>query len=74
MKQKRNISFEEVKLAIDKKEFTITKNPKTGRENQYLIVFKHNNYPYICPFIIESDWTLFLKTIYPDRKYKNFIN
>lgn len=39
LKQKRNISFEEVKLAIDKKEFTITKNPKTGRENQYLIVF-----------------------------------
>lgn len=74
LNKKRNISFKLVIQAIDDKKFRIIKSPKPGRENQYLIIFNHNNYPHVCPFVIENNWTFFLKTIYPDRNYKNFIN
>jgi hypothetical protein len=72
LKTKRNVSFEDVINAIEKWDVRFAPNPKSWRENQWLIIFKHNDYPHVCPYVIE-EWWIFLKTIYPDRDYKDFI-
>lgn len=72
LKAKRNVSFEDVITAIKYWQAKYTPNPKLWRENQGLIIFIHNNYPHICPYVLQ-EWWIFLKTIYPDRDYKNFI-
>lgn len=72
LQRTRNISFEDVIDAIDNHEVRYTQNPKAWRENQGLIIFKYHDYPYVCPYVVE-EWWIFLKTIYPDRDYKDFI-
>jgi uncharacterized DUF497 family protein len=42
-------------------------------QNQKKFILKINNYVYVCPFI-ESGNGLFLKTLYPSRKYSKVYN
>ena len=68
----RNISFEDVVLAIVENRVTITPHPNPKFAHQNIFYFEHNHYYYACPFVI-SGQGIFLKTIYPSRKAKKII-
>jgi hypothetical protein len=40
--------------------------------NQRIMIIDIGWYPYVCPYI-EDEETIFLKTLFPDRKYKKII-
>ena len=68
LKSERNISFEEIIVAIaeqDKLIDIIQNNEKYI--DQKVLVVEIDSYIYLCPFI-ENDNEIFLKTIYPSRK------
>lgn len=69
LKKKRNISFEEVVLAIagDRLLDVLERHDKQKYPNQKLLVIEINKYAYIVP-IVENEKTYFMKTIYPSRK------
>lgn len=69
LKKKRNISFEDVLIAIDKKNILeVTSHPnKKKYPNQKMFILKINNYAYLVPFV-ENEEKVFLKTIIPSRK------
>ena len=64
LKRMRGVSFEEI---IQAKFLGIEKNP--GRSDQSIYVFEHNGYIWAVPFVYEAEG-VFLKTIYPSRKFK----
>lgn len=68
LRKTRNVSFEDVKDALENGNFYIKPNLKAWRTHQQMIIFLHNNYPHCCPFVSEN-WNFFLKTIYPAREY-----
>jgi hypothetical protein len=65
LKRIRGVSFEE--LVIDGKIIDIIDNP--GRRGQKMYVFEYKKYIWIAPCVIEDE-TVFLKTLYPSRKYR----
>lgn len=69
LKEKRNITFEEIVLAVANDQLLdIVEHPdKSKYPNQKLLIVEVLNYAYVVPFV-ESDETYFLKTIYPSRK------
>jgi hypothetical protein len=75
LKRGRNISFEEIIIAIQKGDLLeIIPNPSNNYKEQECFVVSINNYAYIVPYV-ENDDGIFLKTIYPSRKYtKVFFN
>ena len=67
LKIKRGISFEEVALLIESGHILgIEENP--SRSNQKIYILEINNYAFIVPFV-ESENEIFLKTVFPSRKY-----
>jgi len=75
LKEERGVSFEEVILAIfDEKVLTIIYHPSQKRyPGQRLYVVELHDYAYVVPFV-EDEQKIFLKTIFPSRKYtKDFI-
>ncbi len=70
LKKNRNISFEQVLVAIDSDNLVdILDHPNKERyPNQVLILVSINEYVYAVPTVIKED-EFFLKTIYPSRKY-----
>jgi len=44
----------------------MTEHPK--RPGQYLMLFEHKNYVWVVPCVEQGD-DIFLKTLYPSRKY-----
>ena len=66
----RNISFEDVEIAIlEDKILDILEHPnKEKYPNQKLLILEINGYAYVVPFVEEGD-KIFLKTIFPSRKY-----
>ncbi len=71
LKRQRNISFEEVAEFI-KGDAILAKvkhsnNLRYSRQSIYII--RINDYAYEVPFV-ENEECIFLKTIYPSRKYK----
>ena len=67
LKVKRGISFEEVALLIESGHILgIEENP--NRPNQKIYILEINNYAFIVPFV-EKDNEIFLKTVFPSRKY-----
>lgn len=70
LKKERNISFEEVLLAIEEGNILdIIQNPSRNFPNQKAYVIKINDYIYYVPFIEEKE-KIFLKTIIPSRKVR----
>lgn len=72
LKQTRGISFEEIVIAIEEGNiFDVVTHPNAERYPQqqiYLVVCRH--YVYAVPFVRDiSKEEIFLKTIYPSRKY-----
>ena len=67
LKIERGISFEEVALLIESGHILgIKENP--SRPNQKIYILEINNYAFIVPFV-EKDNEIFLKTVFPSRKY-----
>ncbi len=69
LKRERNISFEEVILAIENERLlAIFAHPNLKKyPSQQIYVVEIDNYAYIVPFV-ETGETIFLKTIIPSRK------
>ncbi len=67
LKRERGISFEEIAYLIESGEILgIEENP--GRSNQKIFVIEIAYYAFIVPFV-EKDDEIFLKTVFPSRKY-----
>ena len=64
LKRMRGVSFEEITHA---RFLGIENNP--NRDNQKILLYEHKGYVWAVPFVFESDG-IFLKTIYPSRKFK----
>jgi len=60
----RGVSFEEI---IHAKLLDIIDHP--SRNDQLILICEHKGYAWIVPFVLEENG-IFLKTIYPSRKYK----
>jgi hypothetical protein len=71
LKSIRGISFEEVVVLIyEGKVFDDLKHPNPIRSNQRIYLVKINKYVYAVPYVINpKNQEIFLKTIYPSRKY-----
>ena len=69
LKKERNISFEEIVLAIESNYLVdILKNPNEEKyPKQKIFVVNIFDYFYMIPFV-ENDDEIFLKTIIPSRK------
>ena len=65
LKRIRGVSFEEI---IQAKFLGIEKSP--SRSDQSIYVFEYKGYVWAVPFVYEADGSVFLKTIYPSRKFK----
>ena len=70
LKKTRGVSFDDVILALQDDRFiAIEEHPNKNRyPHQKILILNLNNYIHIVPFV-ESENEIFLKTIYPDRKY-----
>jgi uncharacterized DUF497 family protein len=76
LKKERGISFEEIVFFIENELiFDIIEHPNQEKyrgQKMYLVPF--NNYVYLVPYV-ESEHEIYLKTIYPSRKYtKMYLN
>lgn len=73
LKLERGVSFEEIVVAMESKlVLDIISNP--NHSNQKLMIINLDNYAYAIPYV-EDEKKLFLKTIYPSRKYtKLYLN
>lgn len=65
LKTTRGMSFEDL---LNKGELIAVKGHKK-RGNQQIMLFDYKNYIWIVPFVRSKDGSLFLKTLYPSRKY-----
>jgi len=69
LKESRNISFEEIVLAIDNGHLldVVEHHDKYKYPDQRLLIVEIRNYAFVVPFVETKD-AYFLKTIYPSRK------
>jgi hypothetical protein len=64
-----NVGFEDCILAINKgRVLDIIQNPSSLHSSQKMFVLDINSYAYCVPFI-ETETGIFLKTVFPSRKY-----
>ncbi len=63
LKSERGVSFEEI---IRARLITALQHPQ--RPNQKLLLFEYGAYIWVVPYV-EAEGELFLKTIFPSRKY-----
>ena len=67
LKSERGVSFEEIVFQIEAgKLLGVEENPT--RTNQKIYIVEINGYAFVVPFV-ENDQEIFLKTIFPSRKY-----
>jgi len=64
LKKTRGVSFEDI---IKGKLVGIKKHPK--RKHQDIMLFEYKRYIWLVPYVIEENGDIFLKTLYPSRKY-----
>jgi uncharacterized DUF497 family protein len=68
LKLERGISFEDVAECVLKDRYIILKRERIqGPQNIYLVPIR--GYTYVVPYVIGKDGDIFLKTIYPSRKF-----
>ncbi len=66
---RNNVGFEECLLAIqDGMVLADEPNPSPKFPHQRMFVLNIENYAYVVPYI-ESENSIFLKTVFPSRKY-----
>jgi uncharacterized DUF497 family protein len=67
LKEDRGIGFEDVLAAIDEGNLLDDLRSRV-RIHQRQLIIKHDNYVFVVPYV-EDDEKIFLKTIYPSRKF-----
>ncbi len=70
LKENRNVSFEDVIVAIENGSLlAVIEHPNKNKyPNQKMFVIEINNYPYCVPFVEDKE-KIYLKTIFPNRKF-----
>jgi hypothetical protein len=68
LKRTRGVSFEEI---ICSELIAVKKHPNKLHQN--IMLFKFNSYIWIVPYVEEENY-IFLKTLYPSRKYTKLYN
>lgn len=63
LKKTRGVSFDEI---IKSKLVDVMRHPKN--ESQNMMLFEYKRYIWVVPFV-QSEKGVFLKTLYPSRKY-----
>ncbi len=63
LKRTRGVSFEDI---IGAELIDVKKHPKRDRQN--IMLFRYKRYIWIVPYVEDRE-TIFLKTLYPSRKY-----
>lgn len=63
LKKTRGVSFDEI---IKSKLVGVMRHPKN--ESQSMMLFEYKKYIWVVPFV-KSEKGIFLKTLYPSRKY-----
>ncbi len=73
LKSTRNISFEEImEIILEGNLLDDLKHPDPKKTRQRIYLVKINRYVYAVPYVINlKNKEIFLKTIYPSRKYTN---
>jgi len=71
LKVERNIGFEQIVVEINSGNLLdIIEHPnKSKYPNQLVYVVRSEDYVYLVPFVVDKE-RIFLKTIYPSRKFK----
>ena len=71
LKATRGIDFEEVILLLAKGKLLDDKqHPDSDKSHQRIYIIQIDTYAYVVPYVINSQREeIFLKTIYPSRKY-----
>lgn len=73
LKESRSISFEEIVTALqEKRMLEDIPNPSKNHKDQGYFVIGLKDYTYSVPYV-EDENGVFLKTIYPNRKYKKLL-
>ena len=73
LKENRNISFEEIIVAIQNGNLLeIVINTSENHKDQKCFVVGIDNYAYLVPYV-KNKTEVFLKTIYPSRKYTKLL-
>jgi hypothetical protein len=67
LKKTRGVSFDE----LLGKARLLTVKRHHARPEQYIMLFYYKNYVWIVPFVKDNEGNMFLKTLYPSRKYTN---
>ena len=68
LKAERGISFDEIAvLILEKKYLDVVKHPK--RSGQWMFVMPIDGYVHVVPFVFDSEGNVFLKTVFPSRKF-----
>jgi hypothetical protein len=64
-----NVTFEDCVVALETgKLLDVAPNPSSNHRNQKMFVLNIRGYAYCVPFV-ETETEIFLKTIFPSRKY-----
>lgn len=64
LKRTRGVSFEDV---LQGRLIVVKKHP--SRKNQNIMIFEYRGYIWIVPYVQDEDGGIFLKTLFPSRKY-----
>jgi len=68
LQKERGLSFEQIQIAIEQdKLIDIIQHPKTGYENQRILVLDIEGYVVLVPFVEDAE-KIFLKTAFRSRK------
>ena len=66
---RKGIRFEDCEKLIQARQvLAVITNPSPKRPQQKMFVLEIKNYVYLVPYV-EDDEKIFLKTVYPSRKY-----
>jgi hypothetical protein len=64
LKKTRGASFEDI---LQGKLIAVKRHP--SRDGQNIMIFEYKRYVWIVPYIREENGDIFLKTLFPSRKY-----
>ena len=64
LKRTRGASFEDI---LTGKLIGVKRHTKKTHQN--IMLFEYNRYIWLVPYVVEANGDIFLKTLYPSRKY-----
>lgn len=68
---RHGVSFEEILTAIlNDRTIGVLRHPNEKKyPNQEILLIWYNEYVYVVPYVVSEKGDIFLKTLYPSRKY-----